>query len=481
MRLFDSLPESFFSILVGKNKDVYAMALSILYKSLQTDEMSIKKDDFLRMLRENLSDLVMKLDLEEESDEEELIANPSLNSRSAFIVRRMQEVGWIDVQIHNESFDEYIALPSFSIKFLSVLNEITNESEVAYNSLVHSTYSELKLEDEMPDEHLYLTLLRAYENTKKLRIELVTLGHSIRIFQHKLGSLFTTNEVLRDHFDEYKVRISDRLYHPLKTFDSVSRFKRPIIAILQKWLRNDEIRNRLVSQSFLWRKTKDASEAESDLIEKINYIQDMYEQLDRMILDIDNSHSEYTKSTASKIIYFNNNDKTIKGHLETIFKSYAKANSMLETQGQSKDIRFILSSMQDSLNFHEQGYIDPESITLPIVRQYRMEGEPMQIINNLDEAGDFIMQNFLDQTRNNYSDARIYSFMETAFGTGDYVEVEDIPLPDYDAFILVILATLRRNDEHCFYVVEMEDGSVATQGYILPRMAFRRKESLTNV
>ena len=71
-------------------------------------------------------------------------------------------------------------------------------------------------------------------------MELVTLGHSIRIFQNKLGRLFTTNEVLHEHFDQYKVRISDRYYHPLKTFDSVTKFKRPILAILQKWLKDDD-------------------------------------------------------------------------------------------------------------------------------------------------------------------------------------------------------------------------------------------------
>lgn len=477
MRLFDIIPTNFFSILSSKNKEVYAMALEVLYKSLETEEMTIKKQDFLRILKENATDLVMSLDMSEEGTEDDALANPTLPSRAAFILRRLEETGWIDIQIDPESFEEYIILPSYSIKMLACLKDINSDSEAAYNSLVHSTYSELKLEDDDPDDLMYVTLLRAYENTKKLRIELVTLGHQIKIYQHRLSNLFTTNEVLANHFDDYKVRISDRLYHPLKTFDSVTRFKRPITSILQKWLRDEKTRKMLIEQSLILRKSRDYGKAEADLINMINYIQDMYEQLNGMISQIDASHSEYTKSSASKIVYFNNNDKTIKGHLETIFKAYAKANADAMAGNGSKDLRNILTSMQDALMFHEQGYIDPDSITLPIIRQYREIGEPLPIVNNFEEAGDLIMQNFLDQTRNVFTSARVLEFMERAFGDADEVRAEEIPLPDYDAFILLILATLNRNDDDCFYEVDYsDDGHVLSQGYVLPKLLFKRKE-----
>ena len=203
----------------------------------------------------------------------------------------------------------------------------------------------------------------------------------------------------------------------------------------------------------------------------------MYEQLNSMINEIDESHSEYTKSSASKIIYFNNNDKTIKGHLETIFKAYARANAKANNGDGSKDLRMILTSMQDAMMFHEQGYLDPESVTLPIVRQYRQIGEPLPIVNNFEEAGDLIMQNFLDQTRNTFTDARVLEFMEMAFGDSDELRAEEIRLPDYDAFILLILATLKKNDENSFYDVNIEEeGYITSQGYILPKLIFRRRE-----
>ncbi len=475
MKLFDTIPDNFFSVLSSKNKEIYAMALLVLYRSLQSDEMSIKKDDYIRTLREKATDLVMNFDFSEEGEDDDLGVNPNLPTRVAFIVRRLEETGWIEIEMRSDTFEEYIALPSYSIQMLTFLNDIVSESEVAYNSLVHSTYSELKLEDEERDEFMYATLIRVYENTKRLRVELVTLGHSIRIFQNKLGHLFTTNEVLHEHFDEYKVRISDRYYHPLKTFDSVTKFKRPILAILQKWLRDDEVRTKLVMQAMMWGHSKNQKDAEQDIINRITYIQDMYEQVNQMVADIDQKHAEYTKSSATKIIYLNNSDKTIKGHLETIFKAYAKAN--VDGVG----LRGILSRMQDAITLFDQGYINPDSITLPIVRKYRDEAEPLPIIWNSEEAGDYTMQEFLDQTRNSFTDERIYAFMETAFQGENEVFIGDIPLPDFDAFILLILASLKKSDDACFYTIEQNEGRILSQGYVLPNFTFKRKENDNNV
>ena len=42
---------------------------------------------------------------------------------------------------------------------------------------------------------MYATLVRAFENTKRLNVELIMLAHSIRIFQSRLGKVFSTNNI----------------------------------------------------------------------------------------------------------------------------------------------------------------------------------------------------------------------------------------------------------------------------------------------
>ena len=55
--------------------------------------------------------------------------------------------------------------------------------------------------------------------------------------------------------------------YPLKTFDSVARFKRPIIRILDGWLNDKEIRDKLVFQASLSAQGNDKKEIEKDVIE----------------------------------------------------------------------------------------------------------------------------------------------------------------------------------------------------------------------
>lgn len=473
MRLFTILPDNFFSILSSKNKDIYAEALLVLYHSLQTDELAIKKSDFIRTLRDKYRDILLALDLKEEDEvaEEDAdeIKQDELPSKAAFVVRRLEECGWIDVEIDPTSFDEYLALPNYTIAFLTLLDELTSDDSGEYVSLVHSTYTELKSEDETRDEFLYTTLIRAYESTRKLKTELITLGHSIRIFQNRLGRVFSTNSILADYFDQYKARISDRYYHPLKTFDSVAKFKRPIIQILQSWLHDEDVRNQLVMQSVMWTRNVNRVETEKDIITKINYICDMFEMLDEMIIQIDNKHQEYTKASASKILYLNNSDKTVKGHLDNIFKHYA------EMTQKDENLKPLFNSIRDAVNMSHQGYVTPDSVTLPILRRYKVEGEALEVYD-FDDVSEMLMEGFLDQTRNIFTDKRVFEFMELAFANEHVLKIEEIPLPDFDAFILLILATVKTNDEKCFYTVESEPGHVVNYGYRLPKLTFVRKE-----
>ena len=61
MKLFDILPEKFYSILTGKNKQVYASSLLLLYNLVNDNDMYVKKDEFLRSLKEKLSNEIETL------------------------------------------------------------------------------------------------------------------------------------------------------------------------------------------------------------------------------------------------------------------------------------------------------------------------------------------------------------------------------------------------------------------------------------
>lgn len=472
MNLFDIIPENYFGLFAGKNRSIYIESLLVLYDLLESDETLISKNDFIKALKEKSDDIdkFSYADEDFETTGDEALLLNTINAKATFIVNRLEETGWIDIAMNPDTFEETIVLPQYSILILKAFRDIISDEESPYISLVHSTYSELKLEDEEQDELMFVTLLRSFENTKKLKVELITVTHSIRIFQTKLSKLFDTNKVLHDYFDVYKKKISDRYYHPLKTFDSVARFKRPIIKILDKWLNTKEIREKLVVQASLSMGINDKKEIEKEIISKINFITDTYERLNAIIADIDKENNAYTRSSTNKILYLNNNDKTIKGYLEDILKTYAKNTN--NTRMLSK----ILSKMQDSIYFYEQGYIDPTSVTLPILRRLREDSDPLALVS-FDDAADLMMSGFLEETKGIFTDDKVYGFMHEAFQGREKIGIEDVPLSNFDAFICLILAVIKKDDEHCFYKVEEIDKTkVHTQGYIVPNFVFMIKE-----
>jgi hypothetical protein len=284
--------------------------------------------------------------------------------------------------------------------------------------------------------------------------------------------MFHINEVVSDYYDTYKNQVLDRIYHPLKTFDSVARFKLPIIRILNHWLRDDQIRNKLVAQARVYSTEKDVYALESDIIMKINVICDMFETLDLMINEIDVANGDYTKASTNKVLYINNNDKSIRGQLETIFKAYTKAVNGIG------NLPKILAKMQDSIFLFDQGYISDDSITMPINRLPKMISSPMPIFETGDTFDEDLMRQYLATTARVFTEAEIYEFMKIAFGNDDEVESINIPLPSYDAFLLLILAVLKHSDNGCFYTIaEIENvAQVSSYGYSLPNFKFRKKE-----
>ena len=72
----------------------------------------------------------------------------------------------------------------------------------------------------------------------------------------------------------------------------------------------------------------------------------------------------------------------------------------------------------------------------------------------------------------------IYEFMQRAFQGQDELLISEVPLPNFEAFVLVILGTLKKDDDKCFYEVIQEEGKLVSQGYVLPNIKFKRKEVL---
>ena len=393
MNLFEKIPDNFFSILSSKNKNIYGIALVTLYEALTMYRNRIRKSDFLELLKSRGEQVVSLLTFEDEDEfENNYVYEPTLAQKANYIVRRLIDTGWIYLDQNIKTGTEYILLPTYSISMLKIIYEFMNANETKYVSYVHSTYSDLKLEDDVQDEFMYKTLESAYYNTRNLEIEVAKLDHSIKVFQRQLNNIFSPNEVLSQHFDDCREDVVNPIYHPLKTSDSIVLYQGQINAILKRWLLTDSVRNKLIDQLLRDNRTiKTQEEAESNIVKMINYIQDTYLRLTNEIGEIDKTQSDYIKASTEKVIYLNNSDKSIRGKLETIFLAVAKTLAG-ESEGTYKS---IVRDLTNSALFYQQGFIDSDSVAKPYKRNPRDEGVPLELddfdhIRNSDLMNDII-------------------------------------------------------------------------------------------
>lgn len=447
MNLFNKIPDNFFSILSSKNKNIYGLAIVTLYDCLTLYHNRIRKSDFLDLLKNRGEGLVKNLIIEEEDyDDKTLIYEPTLQGKYNLIVKRLVDTGWIILDQDIKSGVEYILIPSYSMSMLKIVYEFVSDNETQYVSNVRSTYADLQYEDENQSDYMYRALVNAVNKTRDLELEVTKLDHSIRVFHKQLANMFSPNEVLNQHFDIAREDVVDPIYHPLKTNDSIILYNGPISSILKRWLNTEEVFNKIVSQALVLNSSlRSKEEAQSDVIKKINYIQDTYNKLTEEMSDIDKAQSNYTKATTEKVIYLNNSDKTIKGKLETIFLSLAKV-----INGEANGYPNIVKDVNNSLLFYQQGYIDSDSLTKPYRRNERYEGEPMAIDDFEQEANEGLMQSLL-QIMDAYSDEKIMDFMANAFKDENEIDVKKIPVKSVEDFIMVILGTVKADSRSSFY------------------------------
>lgn len=447
MNLFNKIPDNFFSILSSKNKNIYGLAIVTLYDCLTLYHNRIRKSDFLDLLKNRGEGLVKNLIIEEEDyDDKTLIYEPTLQGKYNLIVKRLVDTGWIILDQDIKTGVEYILIPSYSMSMLKIVYEFVSDNETQYVSNVRSTYADLQYEDENQSDYMYRALVNAVNKTRDLELEVTKLDHSIRVFHKQLANMFSPNEVLNQHFDIAREDVVDPIYHPLKTNDSIILYNGPISSILKRWLNTEEVFNKIVSQALVLNSSlKSKEEAQSDVIKKINYIQDTYNKLTEEMSDIDKAQSNYTKATTEKVIYLNNSDKTIKGKLETIFLSLAKV-----INGEANGYPNIVKDVNNSLLFYQQGYIDSDSLTKPYRRNERFEGEPMAIDDFEQEANEGLMQSLL-QIMDAYSDEKIMDFMANAFKDENEIDVKKIPVKSVEDFIMVILGTVKADSRSSFY------------------------------
>lgn len=491
-RLFDKVPEDLFSPLSRKYKAIYAFSLVALYHMLVIYKTDIKKVDYVMFLRSQGEEILNLFSVEtdrlDDKGEDEQVAietviNPEdatsvLNVKVNYIVRKLAKCGWFIISKDPKSKIEYIYIPAYAIQFLKLINDLTSDAS-SYLPLVHQTYAELKMEDEKEDDYMFRSLLNAKNNADELEMNVTLLRQQICVFGNRLTYVLDPNVALKQHFDEYRVDVSERYYHPMKTFDSLGLYAQPTITILRRWLTSERIITLLVKEAKTEpsHRGKNTAELTNYIIKLISSVIDIFSRLASAFNEIDQANANYTEAVQKKVNYLSSTDKTIKGKIDRIILSLAtelKNNPALRYEELP-----TLNKASDTLSFYRQGCVDSFSMPMPFKRKGKEENEePLPMADDIfpDEAISF-MTDVLDDQLNRFSDRSIAEFMDRNMSDKQEMVTTDIDVKSTDELVLTILGTLKAMLGVIPYKAEKIADRVEFAGYYMPLYKFTKEKT----
>ena len=473
MGLFEILPANLFSVFGSKNKDIYVSSLFLLRQAFK-QELVIEKEKLTQQLSSILSNELMNIDVDEEeqfNDGKKL--NRDALSLSRFIIKRLCETGWIEIEYGvDTSFKEYIALAPYSIKIINTLYAIFKEDEQGYNTHMYAIYSNLFQADTDRKDFMYTALLNAYDRTNELENDLKSLYHSIRRKYNKLSFLNSVNEVLVDHFDNYQKRIINQIYMPLKTKDSLNRFKGSIVQILLKWLRHNESIQEIEKQAFNFQRFNSLDEAREDVITKIYFIVDKLNELEEMVDRIDDKNTNYVSATTEKMKALLNNDKSIKAKMSKLMDKLA--DSLVDDKQDE-----LLENFYDHLPINITSYLSESSLFVRSYTSPMLSSEPLELDDSSYDYIDDVANSFIENMNNTYSHKNVIEYVENkVLNNKNELDSAHLKINSDEDLILTIHSMLKGWDKNIFYKIDLHEGNVGTSGYNIPKMTYLRRRKL---
>lgn len=470
MELFDAIPASLFTVLTSKNRDTYASALLVMRKTFTQDVM-VEKEVLISHLANTLQKDLLDIDVSvEEGYTEESIKDA--NALARFIVKRFKDTGWIDTEYaRGTRLQEFVTLPPYSLKLLDLLNSLCSEEVAEYDAFMYSMYSSLISADNDYRDYRYTAITSVYEKIQEFETTLKGLFTDLKRHYTRITRLKTVNQMLYEHFDSYQKDIIKQIYLPLKTKDSISRFKGPIMNILSRWLRDSKTMEEIITQAVIQRHYKSRDEANEDVISKINFITDKLLSLQELLTSIDARNNLYVQTATDKMRYLLKNDKSIKGKLTKITEKLAIER--LNNDNTSYSI------IHDFIELGIQNYLTENSLfNRSSAERFEGNSEPIEIQYFDDSTAQSMVEDFAESIKSKYSHNNIIRFMHEQMDELDRISSKDINIQDLNTLILVMYAFIKGYDNHIFYTLDLKEGNVENHEYTIPNLDFVRRKEL---
>lgn len=467
MKLFDILPERFFQLFMGKNRQVYAEALLLLYEHYHINRFGIEYDlmrDLFQELIETQEGLGYAFESDDEPDETGQSASFSktadlgdtdlFRTQANIILRRLKALGWLDVETR-DNFKQYIVLPHYSSRILQVLKELCEERTVEFQRFAFVTYQLLTSEE--AKRRPAFAMIEAEKMTEQFIGELTILANNMKHHAEQVAAKTSIQDVLDHHFDEYKAKIVDRSYHRLKTSDHVSRYRHQILDRVQTWLMDPVLFQEGVEDGIRGEFFATREDAEFKLRSALLMIEEVYRGLDDVFNRIDLRHNQYLRASFDRARYLSQHsqgiDQRLAGILDWLSARSRLGDNRLEKVFGPEGIYFLTLSQLS------------EPCLLP-ARKKRSphQAEDVEVIDIPEELKSELREKSFAKMRQSITREKVKAYVLERLGKRENMGIAELAPQNLEEFLYLTYVYLYGYDGAAGYTLERESNRILDIG-----------------
>lgn len=463
---FRIIPDNFFSLLASKNKRTYLALIIQAFKVYESGSiLGIEKKIVCDELVNYLDTNTCKYEVEDADDEE---ANANSNRDLAnYVLRRMEECGWIDVDVTND----YEEILNFSDAGITICEAILSMSSVyyeegsgdyaakdEYQGYIYTIYSLLY----NPENLEYsVTMQEIYRNTKLLLRAIRKLDSRIKEY---ISSVFTNTDVkeLMENLVMYRQDFVESGYAKLKMSDNINRYRLRIVTKLEDYQNSEEIMQ-AITMAY---KKMDPTEALLRANRDIDEIIDVFNSLDSLISMIDEKSKNYINATIAKIKFLVSEDDNVIGKLNRILK-------YIKDENQTDHIERALKQVNQFIKLESRRSISENSLYYPrgsYKRNFNL------LLDDTRLQGFDIETDFFNAYQAPYREDVIKEYLENKMFDNKLVGGDLLPYAaDANETMLIIYVILYALENEERYEVIVLDNKIRNQYLVMRDFMIRRK------
>ena len=399
-RLFDVVPENFFSPLASPGRLVYWECIRRLF-AITSRQLSfgVERDILVDEL-EYYFGQELAPDIMIESEEE--AAGGSPRDRANYIIRKLESCGWIYTDV-DYSYVQRVNFRDYAIKVIRTLDQISSERSTEYQGYIYTIYNLARAKDSPG-----LALTQIVENTDLLITGLKSLNANIKKYIDDLTRHSTVAEILDALLNDYYINVVDKAYHRLMTSDNVSKFRPEIIERLEENSRSSRYLN-VAAREIADMRDVSESDAREMALTMLHDVIAAFRQMDEILEQINSKNSRYQSAAVGRAKFLLTSSEDVRGQLRDIICALSDAAG--EAGCSDHNMIFELEETDRLIRIFSWSYLDIESLYEP--RQGRKEFISQEIEERQHDAAarDRQRRLFEERIRNVLSAPRIDEYV----------------------------------------------------------------------